>query len=476
MLPDRSTVARLLLGLALLAAGASEAQRPSRPAPAAPAPAPSPVPAPTSTRCLDDSGAAEAASAESAEAATPAVDPRTTLQTLVRDALARSNQIGAARLLAEAAQDDVEQTRAAAGIQASLDLGLGPGGRRDELGTKHAESESRATLNVSQLIWDGSRTERLTTWRERLAEAAEQGHLSAREQLALATVTLALERSRYRQHVVVYGQYVRKMGCLVDALDTITRADRGRASELVQARKSLQQAEIAQAQAQSQARQVEIRLRRLVGDGLPSTQGLSGLLLSVGELNELVADVERSADIAALTAQAEAAASLAEATAAGTKPRLSWNATGSAAGTSGGSIGTTKQGTWSLGLTLNVPLWDKSIRPATDAARKRARAAELQRAELLEQRRFRVAEVHEQTLTSFDRARRVGAVLRDSEQLRNFTLQQWQQLGRRSLFDVISAEAEHYNLRISYVNALTDGQQLNASLLSLGRGVQQWLR
>lgn len=476
MLPDRSTVARLLLGLALLAAGASEAQRPSRPAPAAPAPAPSPVPAPTSTRCLDDSGAAEAASAESAEAATPAVDPRTTLQTLVRDALARSNQIGAARLLAEAAQDDVEQTRAAAGIQASLDLGLGPGGRRDELGTKHAESESRATLNVSQLIWDGSRTERLTTWRERLAEAAEQGHLSAREQLALATVTLALERSRYRQHVVVYGQYVRKMGCLVDALDTITRADRGRASELVQARKSLQQAEIAQAQAQSQARQVEIRLRRLVGDGLPSTQGLSGLLLSVGELNELVADVERSADIAALTAQAEAAASLAEATAAGTKPRLSWNATGSAAGTSGGSIGTTKQGTWSLGLTLNVPLWDKSIRPATDAARKRARAAELQRAELLEQRRFRVAEVHEQTLTSFDRARRVGAVLRDSEQLRNFTLQQWQQLGRRSLFDVIGAEAEHYNLRISYVNALTDGQQLNASLLSLGRGVQQWLR
>jgi outer membrane protein TolC len=166
----------------------------------------------------------------------------------------------------------------------------------------------------------------------------------------------------------------------------------------------------------------------------------------------------------------------ADAVAAGTRPQLSWNANASAAGTGGGSIGTTKQGTWSLGLTLNVPLWDRSQRPATDAARKRARAAELQRAELLEQRRFRVAEVHEQTLASFDRARRVGAVLRDSEQLRNFTLQQWQQLGRRSLFDVIGAEAEHYNLRISYVNALTDGQQLNASLLSLGRGVQQWLQ
>lgn len=426
-------------------------------------------------RCLDES-AAEAGSEPAETGAVPAADPRATLQGLVREALARSHQIGAARLLAEAAQDDIEQTRAAAGLQASLDLGLGPGGRRDALGTSHASAEGRATLNVSQLIWDGQRTERLTSWRERLAEAAEQGHLSTREQLALATVSLALERSRYRQHVVVYGQYVRKMGCLVDALDTITRADRGRASELVQAKKSLQQAEIAQAQAQSQARQVEIRLRRLVGDGLPSTQGLSGLLLGVGELNELVADVERSADIAALTAQAEAAARLAEATAAGSRPQISWNANASGAGTRGGSIGTTKQGTWSLGLTLNVPLWDGTQRPATDAARKRARAAELQRAELLEQRRFRVAEVHEQTLSSFDRARRVGAVLRDSEQLRNFTLQQWQQLGRRSLFDVIGAEAEHYNLRISYVNALTDGQQLNASLLSLGRGIQPWLQ
>jgi outer membrane protein TolC len=469
----RSPIACLLLGLALCAAGVAEAQRTAPRAAATNPPPAAPAPSAPSLRCPDD-GRPEALPADAGEAA--AADPRAALQTLVREALARSHQVGAARLLAEAAADDTEQARAADDIRASLDLGLGPGGRRDALGTSHAAGEGRATLSVSQLIWDGQRSERLTGWRERLALAAEQGHLSAREQLALATVSLALERARYRQHVVVYGQYVRKMGCLVDALESIVRVDRGRASELVQARKSLQQAEIAQAQSQSQARQIEIRLRRLVGDGLPATQGLSGLLLEVGELDELVAGVERSADVASLRAQAEGAALFAEAVAAGSRPQLSWNATGSAAGTRGGSIGSSKQGTWSLGLTLSVPLWDRTQRPATDAARKRARAAELQLAELLEQRRFRVAEVHEQTLSSFDRARRVGAVLRDSEQLRNFTLQQWQQLGRRSLFDVIGAEAEHYNLRISYVNALTDGQQLNASLLSLGRGLQQWLQ
>ena len=116
------------------------------------------------------------------------------------------------------------------------------------------------------------------------------------------------------------------------------------------------------------------------------------------------------------------------------------------------------------------------LEPATSAARKRAQAAELQRAEALDARRYRTVEVHEQTLASMDRAHRTAQVLRDSEQVRNFTLQQWQQLGRRSLFDVMGAEAEHYNLRISYVNALHDGQQLNANLQTLGRGVREWLK
>ena len=67
-------------------------------------------------------------------------------------------------------------------------------------------------------------------------------------------------------------------------------------------------------------------------------------------------------------------------------------------------------------------------------------------------------------------------MLRSSEQVRSATIQQWQQLGRRSLFDVMGAEAEHYALRVAYVNALFDLQQLNANLLALGRGVGEWLR
>jgi outer membrane protein TolC len=436
---------------------------------------------PALARCVDEDRplAAEAG----ADVPSPPVDPRTTLQTLVREALERSNAVGASHLLAEAALADVEETRSGKLPQVALSLGAGPSGLRQNGDSQDSKMQARTSLTVSQLLYDGGRTDRMTDWRTQLAESARLGNLSAREQIALQTVSLALERSRYRQHVIVYGQYVRKMACLVEALETIVRADRGRASELVQARKSLQQAELSQTQAQSQARQTDVRLRRLVGDGLPAVEGLATALLEVPDLPQLVADVEQSAEIGQLTAQAAAADQYARAAAAGGKPQLSWSFTGGASSSAasdstltGTTPGKTSGTNYALGVSLNIPLYTPGLAPASSAARKRAEAAALQRADAIESRRFRVAEVHEQTLSSFDRARRVGAVLRDSDLLRDYTLQQWQQLGKRSLFDVMGTESEHYNLRVQYVNALHDGQQLNANLLSLGRGVNEWLR
>ena len=434
-------------------------------------------------RCVDEESpdpAPDTSTAAEVAAAQNPLDPRTVMQNLVRDALARSLGIGAAELQAQAALDDIQETIATRKLQASASAGLGPGGSQSLAGTEVSPFQLRGSVTVGQLLYDGGRTDRLVDWRTQLAESARQGHLTAREQLALNAVSLALERNRYRQHVLVYGQYVRKMGCLVDALETIIKADRGRASELVQARKTLLQAEMSQTQAASQARQVEVKLRRLVGDGLPPVRGVSGLLLQVPALESLLPEVERSSEIAGMTAQAQAAADYARSIEAGNKPQLSWNLSGSESlarsRVSGAGSSTVRSGQFSLGLAVNVPLLNPGVANATDAARKRARAADLQRDDALEARRFRMAEVHEQTLSSFDRMRRTAAVLRDSELVRNFTRQQWQQLGKRSLFDVMGAEAEHYNLRISYINALCDGQQMNANLLSLGRGVTEWLR
>jgi adhesin transport system outer membrane protein len=306
--------------------------------------------------CLDEDslqpGWAEPATTTAATAPT---DPRTTLQSLVRDALERSHAVGAANTLAAAALDDVEEAAAAKRIQASLSTGLGPGGSRSLAGSETSTLQLRASINVSQLLYDGGRVDRLADWRTQLAESAKFGAMTTSEQLALTTVSLALERSRYRQHVVVYGQYVRKMACLTEALEGIVRTDRGRASELVQARKSLQQAELAQAQAASQARQVDVRLRRLVGDGLPATEGMTTVLLQVPPLEQLLAEVETSSEIAGLSAQAQAMDRYAQAVAAGSKPQVSWIVSGSAS-TGNGSAGTTRNSTYSLGVAVNIPI------------------------------------------------------------------------------------------------------------------------
>ena len=428
--------------------------------------------------CLDENQPEPAMSSLSAAATAVAqaapVPPRTQLLGMIQDALARSNALGASRLLADAALQDVEEAKASKQPQASLVGAITPSA---EVGNGSTSSllQARAAFNLGQTIYDGGRSDRIVDWRRQQAEAARLGLLSTREQVTLATTSLAFERSRFRMQAVIYGQNVRKMACLVEALQTIVNADKGRTSELVQARKQLQQAELLQVQAQSQARAVEARLRRIVGDGLPGTEGFGTLLLQVPELPMVLADAERSFDIGQLDANTAALREIARVVEAGNKPQLSWNIVGNgAAGT--GNAQTVRSTGVAAGLTLNVPILNPAVEYSTQAARKRAEAAALQRAEALEQRRQRIAEAHEQATSAFDRLRRVSLVLRDSDQLRNFTLQQWRQLGRRSLFDVIAAENDHYGLRVQYVNALHDGQQLNATLTSLGLGLSNWLQ
>jgi outer membrane protein, adhesin transport system len=424
-------------------------------------------------RCIDDDDSA--AEAVSTPAAGPTRAPLQALvQTLVREALRQSDAVGAANLLAQAAQSDIEAARAAALPQATLSGSTGPGGSRFENTTQATGWQARTSLNVSALIYDSGRNRELTDSRSHLADAARLAGLSAREQVALQTVSLALEHSRNRLQLQIHQQYRRKMGCLVQALQEIVNADRGRNSELVQARKNEQQAELLVLQSESVLKQGEIRLQRFVGTSSPVLQdagdAASALLLAPPPLPAALDEAASASDIAQLAAQAEAQHSLARSVKADGGPQLSWVLSGAKA------VGAGRSTTWNAGVALNLPLLDPGTQPSLDAARARAAAARLQFDDALRQRRARVAEVHEQATSAFERARRSALVVRDSDQLRNFTLQQWQQLGRRSLFDVMAAESEHYALRVAQVNALHEGQQATALLYSLGRGISAWLQ
>jgi outer membrane protein TolC len=424
---------------------------------------------PCAARCIDEDTPDSPVPGSPAALAADASAPRLGLQSMVQEAIRRSNAVGAARLLAEAAASDVEETRAGGKLQASMSGTFGLASTSGQNVVTQTGGQAVFSVNVGAPLYDAGRIAELTGWRSSLSEAARLGQLTAQDQVAFQTVSLALERSRFRQQARVYAQYARKMSCLVEALEQIVKADKGRASELVQARKTLQQAELSQTQTLSQVRQVETRLKRFIGDGMPSSEGMTAVLLTVPPLAELEAVAERSAEIGQLDAQAQALDSYTRAVAAGQKPQVNWVLQGSKA------VGNGSPGSVLAGISFNLPLLNPGADYSLTAARKRAEAARLQRSEALDARKNRIAEVHEQATAAFDRARQVSEVVRNSDRVRNFTLQQWQQLGRRSLFDVMSAEGEHYNLRVAYVNALHDGQQAAALLRSLGLGISAWL-
>ena len=391
--------------------------------------------------------------------------PRMTLLAMVRTAVRRSNAVGAAKLLSEAAAIDIDGAHAAYYPQVNItgQVGGTVAGAVDAASEKGGSYQAGA--NVTAPIYDGGRTRDMIDYRSHLAEAARFGEISTREQVALQTVSLALDRSRYAVEAQVYDEYAHKMGCMVEALEQIVAMDHGRTSELVQVRKSLEQAQFARDQLLSQKRILEIRLKRFVGDELPPSDGVSAVMLDTPSLPDLLALASRAPEIQSLDSQAAAQDAYVQSLLDGQKPQLGVLLSASK------SLGVSNSRSTAGALTLSWQLFNAANGYASEAARKRAAAAKLSRDDALEARKYRMSEVYEQATRSMERARSAIDILHNSALLSNFTLQQWQQLGRRSLFDVMAAEGDHYNMRVQYVDALYDTQQANALLWSLGLGL-----
>ncbi len=401
----------------------------------------------------------------------PPVEPMTQLQAISREAAKRSASLGAARLLAEAAEFDLTETKAGRWPTVSVNGTLGAIGNQVGQNDPVRQKQASVSLNVSANLYDGGRLRQLMAYRNELLGAARYGAAVTQDQVVLEAISAALERSRYKLQAQVYQQYMRKMSCLVEALEGIVAEDKGRTSELIQVRKTQAQTELQRDQALAQSRQSELKLRKLVGDLNVTGDGFTLPLSVVPEIGEINRQIEFGSDAQQLRTQADAADAYAQAVAAGQRPQLNWNV-----GKTEARQGGTPVSSWQAGVTLSYSLFNGfSDDAAAQAALRRAQATRSQLTDLLNTKYARTAEVYDIATSAFDRAKRYVDVLRDSERVRNFTFQQWSQIGKRSLFDVMSAESDHFNLRISYVNALYDGYQATAQLRAMGSGLSAWV-
>jgi outer membrane protein, adhesin transport system len=246
------------------------------------------------------------------------------------------------------------------------------------------------------------------------------------------------------------------------------QADRDSTGELIQAKKSFHLEELSQHQGHSTLRQIEFRLPRLMADRLPPVQGMVYGYGVPESLPVLMGTASQSNEILQMEAQAQAATQYVRVLEASKKPQVGWTVGGQTAQGLGGTLGRSPSSTnLSVGINITIPLHNPGVDIAIESAQKRAQASQMQRDEALKNRLSRLEESFVQTQTLAERIQQIAAVLDNTQQLRNFTLQQWQQLGRRSLFDVKSAEGEHYNLQVQYVNGLHDEQQMRGVMAGL---------
>lgn len=429
------------------------------------------APAWAQMRCVEDDAAPVNDKARGVDLSIASSDPRGQLVALVDTALRRSEQIGAATLLAQAARDDWVQASEAGKPSVSATVSGAAAGQQVS-GLRQQQVQSQLTLGFSMPLWDAGRTAANSAWRAQLAEASRQGLFNAEQQIAVQVVNYSLDRGRLLLQAQIYRQYTRRMACLVEALEGVVKVDKGRASELIQAQKSQMTAELSMEQTIGALRSTEFRLKRLVGDDLPPSASYAAVLSQLPDLDALRQAAAQSADVMAMQASSRAQKRYAESVAAQGRPQVNLGGTGVATATNRGS----KAGEWNAGVSVTVPILQPGQQAAESAATKRAAAAEAQVRDMLNAKVYQMNDLYSSAEAALDRSRRIVDILRNSERLRAATLVQWQQMGRRSLFDVMGAESDYYSLRVAQLSTLFEAQQALAMLWSMGPGVMAALR
>ncbi len=398
---------------------------------------------------------------------------REQLATLTRTAVLESPDIKAAESGRTAAQFDIEQVRAGKKPRLEASVTAGVGRYSSNVSPSYdPRGVGSAAISLSAPLFDGGRIDALTRQREELFGASTASVEAVRERVSLDTLLTVLERNRYRTQLSVLEQHVAKLSCLSNLIDRIVDADKGRASEQVQARNSLRQAELVREQTAAAARYADVRLQTVLAGQVMPWLEVGAPLIDVPALEAVVRLITENPDVRQLQRQAEAQNFAAQAAAADRAPQVRWEA----GVNSKSQADRVNSASWNAGVTLNYALFDGGVRDAgISAAEARAQVAKRNLEQAVVERNKQAGVLHDSALSAYRRAVQYSELLRDSDGLRRATYVQWAQLGRRSLFDLMSAENGHNSLHLDYVNAMFDGFSASAQLRHVGGGLLPWL-
>ncbi|WP_010090344.1 TolC family protein [Burkholderia ubonensis] len=398
-------------------------------------------------------------------------DVRRLLYAAVEAAIDVSPQVR--RLYAEyqAAQSDVDQAKGARWPQLQLS------GR-----TRSAQFGSNAGIgydpgnsinaDLTTTLFDWGRTDKLIGSRRERASANQERYTAQMEDSAYQVSSTLVELAKQRNIALLSQQFVDRMTQLVSMLDEIVAADRGRGSELTQAKARLLQAQASRDTALARYRDAQLNLRKLVGERPVPIPVAASWPLQPGRLERLMSALDENPRIRQARAEATAADLNRDAVRASSRPQLDW-----VVSTNTGRDALGRRMPWQTMLTLRWNAFTGGAATAeADAATYRALAGwrEVEQTRLDLEYQVRSAD---QDAREFDaRADQYHDLTAESDRVRNAFFDQWHQLGRRSLLDVLIAESDYYNNRVSEVAYRFDGYAATLRGYASAGMLVRWLR
>lgn len=371
---------------------------------------------------------------------------RMILATALKLAIARSPALKQADAELGAANADVREAQGQRWPQVDVNanskaLSFGRSNQYDENG-------QGLNVNMTTNVFDWGRTEKTIDSRKELSEAATQKYLVNLEALAQDVSSTLLEKEKARRASVISQQYVERMTELAGMLESIVMTDRGRASELVQAKARLMEAQASRDNWLARERDTDIKLHKLIGNAAVNLPQNIQLTLPQAELDKLLALAKDHPALRQAEAEAKASRLQAESLKAGEKPQLNWVVTKSV-----GRNSYLGEDPWQTMVTVSWPIFrGGSATAAREAAMLRAEAGYQNKENQQLEFEFATRAAVQDATTLLTRANLYSGLIKETGQVKTAFFDQWYHLGRRTLLDVLIAESDYNNNRINEVS------------------------
>ncbi|WP_336332600.1 TolC family protein [Pseudomonas putida] len=399
----------------------------------------------------------------------PEGEIRSVLVTALQQAIERSPLLRQSQAEQRAAAADVREAEGQRWPQ--IDVGANTRGRSMGGGDTTANSSQAVSLNMTTNVFDWGRTRNTIDSRKELNTAAEQKYLASLETLASDVSLSLVDLEKARRINVISQQYVDRMSALVDMLKEIVSVDRGRASELTQAKARLMEAQAGRDSAQARVRDIQIKLRKLLGDTPVQLPQDGDWALSTANLDTLLVAAQEHPALRQADAEANASERHAAALRAGEKPQLNWVVSKS---TGEDELG--RQQAWQTMVTMSWPIFrGGSSRAAREAASMRAEAERERKSQQQLDLEFETRAADQDAKTLLARAELYRGLTSETDSVRKAFFEQWYHLGRRTLLDVLIAESDHNNNRVSEVTNRFDGYGAILKAYSSAGQLTQWM-